>query len=361
MNLLMISGDRALASGKQGAFYNTLQGLHKHFDRIDVICPRARASSYEVSVFGNVFVHPSPWPLVFQWFWIWYKGRQLVAMHKPQLMTVHEYSPVFNGVGAAFLHWSTGTPYVLEVMHVTGLPRSSGPWEWFNRQLFRLVISWEARPARAVRVINQHETPEFLVAAGVPRQKLFYAPAFYIDLETFKPQEVQKKYDIAFVGRMVRNKGITLFLDILERTGLVGIAVGDGPMLEWVRAQAKKRNLKLHTPGFAPDSASVAARLNESRLLVMPSTSEGGPRVVLEALACGVPVVATPVGIVPDVLPPECIEEWDSQDLAAKVQNLLADQQLYERVREAGLFTVQEFERVRAVENYANKLTELAQ
>ncbi len=39
-NLRMISGDRSLAEGKHGAFYNTLEELHKYWDRIDIICPK---------------------------------------------------------------------------------------------------------------------------------------------------------------------------------------------------------------------------------------------------------------------------------------------------------------------------------
>lgn len=360
MNLLMITGDRSLAAGKKGAFFNTLSELRRHFDRIDVICPHAPIVRYDMSLFGNVFVHPSPFPLVLQWLWIVGKGRQLVRRHGHTGMTVHEYAPVFNGVGAAVLHWLTHVPYMLEVLHVTGLPHSSGLWEWLNRFFLRQVIAWEARPARVVRVINTRETPEFLVAAGVPRSKIVYVPAFYIDFDIFRPVDVPKRYDVLFLGRMARNKGIDLFLDVLERTNLVGVAVGDGPLLSWMRTAAKKRGLKLHAPGFAQDSAGVAQYINESRLLLMPSLSEGGPRVVLEAMACGVPVVATPVGIVPDVLPPESIEEWDAAALAEKVTNILGDPVLYERLRQAGLQAVAPFERSIAIAAYAEVIKKLA-
>lgn len=43
--LLMISGDRSLAEGKRGAFYNTLEEFRKYWDRIDVICPKVQPSS----------------------------------------------------------------------------------------------------------------------------------------------------------------------------------------------------------------------------------------------------------------------------------------------------------------------------
>jgi len=46
----------------------------------------------------------------------------------------------------------------------------------------------------------------------------------------------------------------------------------------------------------------IASYLNELKLLVVPSYSEGLPRVVQEAMACGTPVLATPVGAVPDLI-----------------------------------------------------------
>ena len=359
MNLIMISGDRALAVGKQGAFHNTLSELHKHFERIDVICPKVTTRRFDMTVFGNVHIHPSPWPLVLQWLWVWREGSRIVREYKPALATVHEYPPFYNGIGAWLLYRSTKIPYVLEIMHVPGWPRASGLKERFYRWLMHIGIAWDSRRAVAIRVINEHQTPNFLTRAGVPAAKLLYAPAFYIDLETFRPQEMEKKYDIAFVGRMANNKGIDLYLDVLEMTSHVGVCVGDGPLLSWARGQAKKRGLRIHFPGFAKDSAEVAKYLNESRILLMPSLNEGGPRVVLEAMACGVPVVATPVGIVPDVLPPECIEEWDAGDLADKVTNILGDPELYARLREQGIATAQRFEREAAVSALAEALKRL--
>jgi len=369
MNLLMISGDRALASGKQGAFYSTLEDLHKHFTRIDVICPRVATKRFDMVLFGNVHIHPSPLPVLLQSFWILKKGKELFASHHHVLATVHEYPPFYNGFGARLLHRATNIPYILEVMHIPGWPKASGIKERFYRWLTSICIAWDSKPARAVRVINQHQTPEFLESVGVPREKLVYIPAFYIDLATFKPISTEvlstevrplwKKYDVIFVGRMATNKGLDLFLDVMEKTGLVGVAVGDGPLLAWARKQAKRRGLKIHFPGFARDSIEIARYLNESRVFLMPSLNEGGPRVVLEAMACGIPVIATPVGIVPDILPPECIEEWNSADLADKVTNILGDEQLYARLHEHGIATVQKFERASSIAAVAEALKKL--
>src|SRR3989338_2072901 len=76
--LLMISGDRSLAVGKRGAFYNTMEEFHRYWERIDIIVPKTTNYKLKtINYFDNVFIHSSPWPLIFQPWWILKKGRQI--------------------------------------------------------------------------------------------------------------------------------------------------------------------------------------------------------------------------------------------------------------------------------------------
>jgi len=364
MNLLMISGDRSLAQGKKGAFWNTISELHKHFARIDIITPRIPEHRYDMVIFGNVHIHPSPFPLLLQPLWVWYKARRL-AESLPltagdTLITCHSYPPFYNDIGAWFAHRSTGIPYLLEVLHVPGVPRAANPKEAVYRWTVRLFFRWFARQARAVRVMNEHETPAFLVRSGVPREKLVTIPAVYLDTEVFYPRDVPKHFDLVFVGRLVKNKRPDLFIDIVHRSGLRGLVVGEGPLLKKLKAKSQKLKARIKFHGYARDQDEVAELISSARLLVMVSSNEGGPRVVVEALACGVPVLATPVGIVPDILPPEAIEEWNVAALTEKVRNILADHQLYDRLRSAGLYMAQRYERDTAITRYAEALKKLA-
>ena len=52
MKLLMISGDIDLVRGIDGAFFNTLSGFHKYWERIDIICPYVKEAR-RLSLFGN--------------------------------------------------------------------------------------------------------------------------------------------------------------------------------------------------------------------------------------------------------------------------------------------------------------------
>ena len=131
-----------------------------------------------------------------------------------------------------------------------------------------------------------------------------------------------------FVGRRASNKGIDLFEAVVKKLGCTSIIVD----------------------GWAKNSHEIAKLLNESKLLIMPSYNEGGPRVVLEALACRIPVLATPVGIVPEVLPQECIIDWSIKDIFHKAQRILGGNipNMY--------YDMSRFEKKEAIKKYADFL-----
>ena len=114
--------------------------------------------------------------------------------------------------------------------------------------------------------------------------------------------------------------------------------------------------------GRAKDSSEIARLLNESKILIMPPYNEGGPRVVVEALACGVPVLATPVGIAPDLLKNGSggeIITWDVKDIVLKIRALLNDSDGYKRYGLTGSEIVKQFEKKETIRNYADKLKEI--
>ena len=158
--LLMISGDRSLAVGKRGAFYNTLEEFHRYWERVDIICPQVKSKKLKVkSLFGNVFIHSSPWPLIFQPWWIFKKGRQIFREQNFDLITVHEYPPFYNGIGARILWNKIKVPYVSEIHHVPGYPKAANSKEKIYLALTKMFTKWDTAKAKAIRVVNQKEAP----------------------------------------------------------------------------------------------------------------------------------------------------------------------------------------------------------
>lgn len=113
---------------------------------------------------------------------------------------------------------------------------------------------------------------------------------------------------IVYVGRFVEAKGmrelIEAFQNLAARDAKVTLAlVGDGTMKDGLVELVKSTGLhdRVHLPGGQPPEV-VAEWINAANLLTLPSWSEGYPNVVVEAVACGRPVVATDVGGVKEIL-----------------------------------------------------------
>jgi glycosyltransferase involved in cell wall biosynthesis len=148
----------------------------------------------------------------------------------------------------------------------------------------------------------------------------------------------------AFVGRLVDWKAVGILLDAMARaardTDLHLEIFGDGDERSALIAQAKRLQLesRVHFHGFVEQS-QIAARLAELDALVLPSLYECGGAVVLEAMAVGLPVIATRWGGPVDYLDDSCgvLIEPNGREgmvtaLSAAMRELAADPEKRERM-----------------------------
>ncbi|GAB4450741.1 MAG: hypothetical protein Kow00120_21070 [Anaerolineae bacterium] len=359
----MLSGDSSIAQGRDGAFYQMLRRFSAHWARIDVICPHAPGAAAR-TLHGNVHVHPAPWRKALQPAFIVRRGRALCAERAYALIASHDFGFFYNGLGAWRLSRSTGVPYVSEIHHVEGYPRAATLKERVYRALAMAYIRWVWRRAAAIRVVNAVEMPELLARLGVPAARVLTLPSLYIDFATFHPMpDTPKQYDVAFVGRLAPNKGLFTLLDAVAQVRHTHPAVrlgilGAGPLRTALEARAAALGLGAHVAwvGRVPDADDVARFYNRARIVVCASTSEGGPRVTVEAMACGVPVISTPVGVMRELLEDGVnglVWRWSSAELADKIRLLLDDAPLRARLAEAGRQSVQQFQADDVIARYA--------
>jgi glycosyltransferase involved in cell wall biosynthesis len=136
---------------------------------------------------------------------------------------------------------------------------------------------------------------------------------------------------VVYVGRLVPEKGLRELLQATRelsatRPRLRLALVGEGPLqAELAASIAADPSLRVTLVGAQPP-ADVARWMRASNLVTLPSYSEGHPNVLVEALACGRPVVSTPVGGIPEVVDETCgllVPARDPQALAAGLAQAL--------------------------------------
>lgn len=330
----MISGDRKVARGQKGPFFHTLGELRHHWERIDVITPRVSQHLPQniISVYDNVYFHPSPWGLWRQPQWIVQRGRELIQEHRHDVMTVHAFPPFYTVFGAQKLSRCTGIPYVLELHGLAGIPSAASIDDWIGGKLTKWVIPWIAPEAAGIRVIQSSMKAQ-MMSWGVPEKIIAVLPSFYREASVWKPAFRQRpRYDVLFIGRIDTNKRLDRVIEaIAQLPNLTLLVVGDGPQCRYCERLTQKLQVsgRVHFAGWVPEAARVAELINDCKCLVMASASEGGPRVALEAMACGVPVISTQVGVMPDILKDGengMFTTGTVEDLAQKIAGLLADE-----------------------------------
>ena len=177
---------------------------------------------------------------------------------------------------------------------------------------------------------NQH------VRGGIPREKIDVKPNFL--LHPPNPGNGSGNY-VVYMGRLAEEKGLhTLLAAWRSLNGLPLKILGDGPLKSTLVTLAKQENLSIEFLGYCqPEQIHEIVR--EAQCLIVPSEwYEGFPMVILEAYACGTPVVASRIGgldtIVKDGESGMKFEPGNPVDLAQTIKDFLSDQTRIRQMRD---------------------------
>jgi len=153
-------------------------------------------------------------------------------------------------------------------------------------------------------------TPRLAEEYGLERcrHKTVIAHRHFVDLRSFRRTREfgERGPMIGYVGRLSEEKGVRRLVEGFAQLSDPAVeltVIGDGPLRGELEALVESNGLgeRVHWAGWVPHG-ELGEHLNRFVLLVLPSYTEGLPNVMLEAMACGTPVLAPRVGSIPDVV-----------------------------------------------------------
>ena len=287
---------------------------------------------------------------------IWRTNPATVVIHKLvniKADVLHAHSYIFlTSNQAALARKLVGTPFLL---HLHGGLDYSPLTNDFSAQLrfhFKnafydpTVGKWTIEAADAVGCISKTDKKLAKNKWNINEEKLYWAPNAISSREFYR-RNSDDTLNVVFIGHAEAWKGIRVFLEVVElvrreRPDVNFFIVGEGSH----KAPMRFKSSNEHMRSLGPVPHEIIPKvLSRASVLVLPSYTEGLPTVCLEALASGVPVVASRIGGLPEVVidgrtgylfPP-----GNAELSAERVLDLLSDEQLRRRMGNRGRRLVQ--------------------
>ena len=248
------------------------------------------------------------------------------------VIDAHYFYP--DGVAAALLSRWFGRPFCVTARgsDINLIGRFAVP---------RRLMQWAARQAAACIGVSAALVQAMRQIGLQPPRLLMLRNG--VDLQRFKPlPKAQARQQLGLsgaplllsVGNLVPLKGHDLCIDalaLLRKTAPEArlVIIGAGPEAERLREHARRQGLAeaVHFAGTVPNT-ELSPWYSAADALLLASSREGWPNVLLEAMACGTPVVATRVGGVPEIVcadsAGQLVNERSAAGIAVAVQALLA-------------------------------------
>ena len=240
-------------------------------------------------------------------FSILFKLVRILKEHRIDLLHCHVHKPTVYGVMAARL---AGTPIVLS--HVHGLGRSGK----FRRKLTNYLVSRKC--SKIIAVANSVKEDILRNNWRMPSEKVSILEnsvdyARFADVSATKA-DARRMLELptdAFVfgtvGRLAKTKGLTFLIEAFsivkeQIPSAELILLGNGPCRDELEQQASKSPCR-DSIRFLGHRGNIEQLYRAMDVFVLSSVAEGMPRAILEAMAAGIPCIATKVGGIPEILP----------------------------------------------------------
>jgi glycosyltransferase involved in cell wall biosynthesis len=336
---LLLVVDSLEVGGAERHVVDLAMALHRKGHEVEVACSVSGGLSEPLEAAG-VPVWPLARRLVKRRVSVAYaRGiRRLLGERRFDLVHAHIFA---SAVAAAIATLGKGVPLVIT-------EHTEASWQtWRTRRVSR----WAHRRAKRVIAVSTPIERRLIERDGVPSHLVTRIPNAVIPASDEPPDPAGPLPDawvegplVGVVARLQPEKGVANFLKAAARVSEISprarfLVVGDGPLREELLNLVEHLGIseRVRFLGYRTDSRALMGLMD---LLVVPSLTEGSPLIVLEAMAAGVPVVASAVGGIPDqvrhgregiLVPPD-----DPDALGDALGALLRDPAYARRLGEAG-------------------------
>ena len=288
-------------------------------------------------------------------------------LHRASLRdaTVFKANQINGAWSAVLAKWLFGRPLIVRCGYLwadfTAHLGSTRLRRTVSRMIERVVMR------RADRVVVAADADAAVVARlyGVVPSTITVIPN-YVDTTKFRPlpEFVGERGRAAFVGRLEAQKNVEALIDaVAVLPGVILTIIGDGPLRVALEARAVRSNARVEFVGRVPH-AELPALLNRAELFVLPSLYEGNPKALVEAMACGIPVIGAATTGIREVLVHResgFLCGTSSSEIRAALVEVLNDAPLRARLRDGGLrYVAERCSLVSAVQRERELLAELS-
>ena len=178
---------------------------------------------------------------------------------------------------------------------------------WREKSLIRWFVSstiefFSYKLACNIIVTSQRDK-DFIVKKYRAKQKKINVFPNYVDIESFKPLGIEKDHRrVTFVGRLDEQKNLISLINAVKDVNIKLVLIGEGPLEDSLKGMVEENGIEnVVFVGLVPNDR-LPEELNRSEIFILPSLYEGNPKTLLEAMACGLPVIGTEVVGIKEVI-----------------------------------------------------------
>lgn len=266
--------------------------LANHFEQIYFFTyGDERDLRYKNQLAENITVIPKRWnvPSLVYMFLLPFANRKLLKK-----IDVYKTNQAKGGLAALIAKKRFGKPLVVRCGYEWLL---ASTMKGVSRARLMLIKHIERKLYRGANriIVSAVNIRDFITKTFSTAPETITVIPNYIDTDLFHPKDTTKTPgSICFIGRLSDQKNLFNLVSALEGTSLQLSIYGSGELEEALREHAHNLQVAVEFKGRIPNE-QLPDHLNTYETFVLPSLYEGNPKVLLEAMSCGLPVVATNV------------------------------------------------------------------